>query len=716
MARLAPPSSAGRRPPVRRSSAGRSGRPAIVHELPQRLRLRLPLLRHPALNTARLCRVIDGLPGVRASRINVGAASLIVEHDGAATSRQAVLDLLGGLTASDLPVRATAEDGRPGVAPLVLRLALLVALPGLPPAVASLVTWATLAPRLLRGVRSLVTGGGEVELLDTAAIALGAARGNLATALTTDLLLAGGDYLEETTERRSGELLEHLLNPNPGPVWVERDTLRQVPFADVAPGDIVVINTGEAIPIDGVVVDGTAQANQSSITGESLPDRKEVGDTVIAGSTVESGRIKVRALRVGDETTTARVSAFIRESLATQSDTERLAEAYANRRVLVTVGLAAATYLFTRDLNRVISVFLIDYSCAVKLSAPVAVKSTMSQGARRGILIKGGPSIERMSQVDTFVFDKTGTLTEGTLVVTDVIPLAPETWPGERLLAMAASIEEHTRHPIADAVVRAARRKAMGHIAHADIDVVVAHGLTTTVGGEEVVVGSRHFLEDHLGLDFGPHEALAATLDLEGKLLLYLAADRRPIGIIALRDALRPDSRATLARLRALGVERLVMLTGDRAARAHALADELGIDETFAELEPEDKAEIIQRLRDEGRRVAFIGDGMNDAPALVTADVGIAMPLGADLARASADIVLLEDSLTALADTREAAQKAIGLIRSNFHAALGVNSALFVAASAGLLPPLAAAVLHNGTTLALLGRALSYTRFPDAPA
>lgn len=687
-------------------------RPIVVHETLQRLRVKVPLLQRAHVDPGSLAEIVSAVAGVRSVRVNVGAESVIVAYDGAAAARGAILDELSHITVGDLRRCEAPREEEPSLAPLALRVGLMFALPFLPPLLGRILTWAAIAPRVTRGVRSLMTKGISVQLLDAAAVSLGAARGKYMTALVTDSLMESGDYLEESTQRRSEELLERLLHPHPSSVWVERDgVLARVPFSEVVTGNIVVIDAGDLVPVDGVVIDGVAQVNQASVTGESVPVRKEAGADVIAGSTLESGRLRIEARRVGDETTTARVAAFIRESLARRSETERLAEEFANGRVLVTMGLGAVMFVLTGDITRLISVLLVDYSCAVKLSAPVTIHSTMSEGARQGILIKGGPSIEALARVDTFVFDKTGTLTRGDLTVTDIVLLAPEICPEERLLALTASIEEHSRHPVANAIVRTARQQGMSRVPHDEVDVVIAHGLKARVDGEQVLIGSRHFLQDHEGIDFEPYDQVARDLSAQGKLLLYTALGHTPVGIIALRDELRDDCEETIARLRRSGIASLIMLSGDRKARAEALAQAVGIDQVFAELQPEEKAEILQGLRRDGRRIAFVGDGINDAPALVTADVGIAMPLGAEIARATADIVLLDDRLGAVADAREAAVNAMDMIRSNFRAAIGINSALFVAASAGSLSPIVAAVLHNGTTLALLGRALSAGTF-----
>ncbi|WP_367195715.1 heavy metal translocating P-type ATPase [Amorphus sp. 3PC139-8] len=665
------------------------------------------------MDTTPLERALSAIDGVRSVRINAKAASVAIEHDGRAATRQTILDRLSRFDDATLPARQSTRAGPKGLVALAMRPAILAALVVLPPPLRLALTWVTVGPRVLRGAHALVTRGLTVEVLDALAVGLGAARGQAVTAVMTDTLMGGGEYLEATTERHSEEILEDLLTPHPHAVWVERDgSACEVPFETVAEGDVVLVTAGELVAVDGTVLDGTALVNQASVTGESVPVRKEAGAQVIAGSVLESGRLRLKAEQVGDATTTARIASFIRDSLTASTETERVAEKYADKRVAFTVGLGVITFLLTRDINRLVSVFLIDYACAIKLSAPVAIRSTMAQGAKRGVLIKGGPSIEQLSKADTFVFDKTGTLTRGTLTVTDMVPLSPDDWPEERLFTLAASVEEHTRHPIARAIVEEAHRRHVGHISHGDIDVELAHGLKTTVDTKEVLIGSRHFLEDHHGIGFSTFDAVVDRLSAEGKLLLFAAADHRPIGIIGLRDELRPDAIETMQRLRTAGAGDLVLLSGDREARADALGHALGMDRVIAELEPKQKAEIVADLKARGRGVVFVGDGVNDAPALVTANVGISMPQGADIARATADVLLMEDRLAAVADVREAAAQAMRVIRVNFNLAIGINTALFALASLGRLSPVAAAALHNGSTIALLGYALTATRFP----
>jgi heavy metal translocating P-type ATPase len=440
---------------------------------------------------------------------------------------------------------------------------------------------------------------------------------------------------------------------------------------------------------------------------------------VVAGSVLEEGRIRVEAQRVGSDTTTARVASFIQSSLASRSDTQRMAEELADKRVWYTLVTGGLVYALTRDLTRLESVFLVDYSCALKLGTPMAFKSGMYRAATHGVLMRGGSAIEHLAEVDTVVFDKTGTLTHSELVVTDVVALGTKHLSEDALLALVASVEEHASHPLAQAIVEAAKERDLKHITHGEVDYLVAHGLSTDVDGKRILIGSRHFLEEHHGIAFDKHEAVIDRLQDEGKTLLYVGAASQgrskggPIGVVALRDTLRADAGYALKRLRALGIDKLVMITGDKRAKAEALAAELGLDAVHAEVAPEEKAEIIKSLQAQGRKVAFVGDGINDGPALSVAEVGIAMPRGADIARATADIVLMDDRLTAVADAREIAVRTMALIKSNFNVAVGVNTAVLAGAVMGWLSPVMSAVLHNGTTIGVLLRAVAGAGLPD---
>jgi cation-transporting P-type ATPase C len=518
-------------------------------------------------------------------------------------------------------------------------------------------------------------------------------------------LLALGAYLEQRTARHADDLLRHLLKPMPTQAWVERDgALVQIPCSELQVGDRIEVGPGEMIPIDGKVIGGNAAVNQASVTGESLAVRKEAGDKVLSGTVLEGGRLRIRATRVGAETTTARIARFIENALQQQSQTQSLAEQLADQRVYLTLGTGALVYAATRDLDRLASVFLVDYACALKLGTPVAIKSAMYQGAKHGILFRGSSALDSLAQADAFVFDKTGTLTSGLLDVTDVLSLDAD-WDDVRLLALVASIEEHATPsgrrrggqagpPAASGAHRTRRRGLSGGAR--------PHRPRPRAprGDRQPPAFSRNapaHLVRRLTRSASPRWSKS------GKTLLYVALEQRPLGLIGLRDSLRPEARTVLAQLRRSGARRLVLLTGDRQDKAEALARELEMDEVYAECPPEGKAAVVEQLRAQGAKVAFVGDGVNDAPALIAADVGLAMPRGADLARATADIVLLDEHLQTLLAARIAERAGtLRLIRNHFRISTGVNTAVIAGAAFGLLSPVWSALLHNGMTLGVL--------------
>jgi heavy metal translocating P-type ATPase len=656
---------------------------------------------------------LGAMPGVRNVRINPLAASLVVEYNGKAAIKQNIMDWCANISQKYWPrVDATENVSNSTDLSSIIGSGLALALlPFLRFPFNSLLTYITIAPTLTKGANTLLSQGIKVEVLDSLAVGLAAVRGENFTAIATHGLLAAGEYLEHQTEKHSDALLRHLLKPMPTQAWIEREgTLIQIPSTEIKEGDIVIVGTGEMMPIDGRVIDGTAAVNEASLTGETVPVRKEFKDKVLSGTVIEDGRLKIRATQVGDNTTTARITRFIEESLKKQSKTQCMAEELANQRVYYTLGLGGLVYLLTRDLHRLAAVFLVDHACPLKLGTPVAIKSAMYRGATHGMLFRGGQAIENIANADTIVFDKTGTLTTGKLEVTDIISLTEDKkWPKNEILALIASVEEHATHPVADAVVNSAKQKALHHIEHEDVDYMVAHGLTTLVEEQTLVIGSRHFLEEHKQIYFAAYEELIEELEGQGKTLLYAALNEKPLGIIGLRDHLRPEAADILKKLRQTGIKNIALLTGDQRDKALALADELGIEanSVYYECPPEEKGNIVKKLQRQGQQVAFVGDGVNDAPALISADVGIAMPKGADLARATADIVLLDDHLETVLNAKILGNKTMRLIHYHFNVSMLINSAVAGGAALGLLSPVLTALLHNGTTIGILLNSLA---------
>ena len=645
------------------------------------------------------------LPGVYEARANPGARSLVVEFDEKLTHPDKLTQQLRALLPpKSLPAGKQAAS-EPDPTEAVISLISLALSRWLPESLKAPVTLAVSSPHLRHAITDLFEHGMTSHVLEGMAVAISIARKDYLTANATTFMLSLGEYLEESIARRSQELLKRLINPVSDEVWIEDHGVeKRVPSNTVKVGDTVIIATGTIIPVDGTVLSGEATTNEASMTGESRPVSKTRGDTVLSGTLLEEGRLRVYAEHVGHMTAAARIAEYVEQSLTAKSDAQLNASRLADRLVPLVLGLAAVSHLFTRDWQHTASVLQADYSCALKLATPVAFKSAMYSAGRNGILIKGATALERLAEADTFVFDKTGTLTTGDLEVTDSIALDPAFSPDE-LLCLAASVEEHYFHPLAAAVVSAARDCGK-HFDHTEVEFVVAHGVASEINGKRVVIGSRHFIEDDEKIAVAEHEATLQRLYGEGKTLLYVGLGGKLIGLLAMKDKVREDAVETIRRLHSLGVKRILMLTGDHHDRAAELARTLGIDEFHAQLLPADKASIIERLGKEGAHIAFVGDGINDAPALSGAHVGIAMQKGAEIARMSADIALLDDSIARIADAKAIANETMQLITSNYRMTVGLNTGILAAAALGSLSPVATATMHNGVTIGILLNAL----------
>ena len=570
-------------------------------------------------------------------------------------------------------------------------------------------------PLLRSGIDELMNDGITSKVLEATAVGVSLARRDYAAANGTNLMLTIGEYMEESAVHKSDDLIKELAKPNIEEVWIEINDrgdkrLEKIPTENVKVGDIVVVGAGESIGIDGYIVEGNASINQVSMTGEAEPVAKERGDRVMSGTVVEDGRIKIWAESVAAESATARIKSYIQSSLNEKSAIGLKATRLADRLVPVTLGLAGLSYVLGRDMTRVASVLQADYSCALKLATPVAFKSSISKAGRNGLLIKGAKAIEALAAVDTFVFDKTGTLTHGSLSVEEIYSFKEGVSEAE-LLNLTASAEEHYFHPVAEAIVKAARQIGFHHVHHDEVEFIVAHGVKTFVGGKEVVIGSRHFLEEDEKISFFEHEKIIQNAIDSGLTLLYVGYDKELLGVIAMRDTMRDNAKDALAALKKLGVKETIMLTGDVELKANQVAKELGVDRVFADCLPTDKASIIEKLKAEGRKVAFVGDGINDAPSLIKADVGISMQKGADIAKTTADISLLKDDIYAVVTAKEIADKTMKLINTNFNATVGINSLILAGATFGLFSPITTAVLHNGTTIGLLANSMKGVKF-----
>lgn len=689
----------------------------LIHSTANRARFSYALHKGGAIQAVPLRLAVEAIDGVKGVRVNDILHNIIITYNGdlAHITREIFTTLTNLLTTSKRKVSESSifalRDEIPSSAEVVRSATALISEPFITPFLPKAAFSAIAAyPLLKSGVQEAFELGVTSRVLEAMAVAISLYRTDFYTANSTNFMLTLGEYIEEMTMYKSDDLLQELSKPQGGEAWVEKQVngksdLVLTKSEDLQIGDIVVVGAGDSILIDGHIISGKAMVNQISMTGEATPVKRSRGDRVLSGTIVQEGRIKIWAESVGSQTATARIKNYIQETLTQKSSIQLSASKMADSLVPITLGLAILSYVFNRDLTRVASVLQADYSCALKLATPVAFKSAISSAGKNGIIIKGAKSLESLNEAEIFVFDKTGTLTKGELEVVEVHSFSPS-WNKEQILNLSASIEEHYFHPVAEAVVKAAREREFNHIHHDEVTFIVAHGVKSQINGKEVLIGNRHFLEDDEGVDMSAHEDKIKSLLDSGHTPLFIGYDGELLGLILLKDTVRHNAKVALERLRKSGVKQIIMLTGDEESKAQEIANELGIDRFYAKLLPTQKAEILESIMNEGHKVAFVGDGINDAPALIKAHSGIGMCKGADIAKASADIVLLKDDIESVADAKEYALACLNKVNKNFKITVVVNSAILALATFGKLSPIQTAFLHNGTTIGLLLNAL----------
>ena len=562
-------------------------------------------------------------------------------------------------------------------------------------------------PYLFRGLKCLLRRQLHVELLDGLSIGVSLVRRDFATASSVMFLLGLGELLEEWTHKKSVEDLARSMSLNIDKVWRKTPAGEVLtPLPQVQTGDLVEVHMGGLIPLDGVIQEGEVMVNQASLTGESIPVPKRPGTAVYAGTVVEEGTCVLRVTQQSGGGRYDKIVAMIEQSEKLKSAAESRAAGLADRLVPYTLAGSVLAWLLTGNVTRGLSVLMVDFSCALKLAMPLAVLSAMREAGACHATVKGGKFLEAVAQADTIVFDKTGTLTYACPVVTQVIPFG-----GRReadMLRLAACLEEHFPHSMANAVVQAARDRKLSHEEmHSQVEYLVAHGIASTVGAEKVLIGSAHFIFEDAGctIPAGEQEkfdALPAHCSH-----LYLAIAGELAAVICIADPLREEAAEVIAALRRLGIGRTVMLTGDSQRTAAAIAAQVGVDEYRAEVLPEDKAAFVEAERARGRTVIMLGDGINDAPALSAADVGIAISDGAAIAREIADVTIAADNLYELVSLRRIAMALMRRIDANYRFVIGFNSALIGLGAAGVLAPAASAMLHNLSTLAVSLRSMT---------
>lgn len=551
-----------------------------------------------------------------------------------------------------------------------------------------------------KGIRTLAKGKIEVPVLDATAIGVSMLRGDYGTASSVMFLLGVGELLEEWTHKKSVGDLARSMSLNVGKVWLKKDGQEiLVPSEKIVPGDEVVVHMGNLVPFDGEVSGGEGMVNQASLTGESVPVRRTLGSVVYAGTVLEEGELTILVKQTGGSSRYEKITAMIEESEKLKSGLESKAEHLADRLVPYSLGGTALTYLLTRNATKALSILMVDFSCALKLAMPISVLSAIREANQHKITVKGGKFLEAVADADTIVFDKTGTLTKAQPTVAEVVSFS-ETKSPDELLRIAACLEEHFPHSMAKAIVDAAREKHLDHEEmHSKVEYIVAHGISTTIEGKKAVIGSYHFVfEDENSVIPKGMEEKFSRLPAEYS-HLYLAIEGVLAAVICIEDPLRPEAAEIVRQLKKAGLKKIVMMTGDSERTAKAIAKKVGVDEYYAEVLPEDKANFVEKEKAEGRKVIMIGDGINDSPALSAADVGIAISEGAEIAREIADITVAADDLAEILVLRMLSNRLMKRIHRNYRFIVTFNAGLILLGVGGILQPTTSALLHNTSTL-----------------
>ena len=551
-----------------------------------------------------------------------------------------------------------------------------------------------------KGIRTLAKGKIEVPVLDATAIGVSMLRGDYGTASSVMFLLGVGELLEEWTHKKSVGDLARSMSLNVGKVWLKKDGQEiLVPSEKIVSGDEIVVHMGNLVPFDGEVSDGEGMVNQASLTGESVPVRRTLGSVVYAGTVLEEGELTILVKQTGGSSRYEKITAMIEESEKLKSGLESKAEHLADRLVPYSLGGTALTYLLTQNATKALSILMVDFSCALKLAMPISVLSAIREANQHKITVKGGKFLEAVADADTIVFDKTGTLTKAQPTVAEVVSFS-ETKNPDELLRIAACLEEHFPHSMAKAVVDAAREKHLDHEEmHSKVEYIVAHGISTTIEGKKAVIGSYHFVfEDENSVIPKGMEEKFSRLPAEYS-HLYLAIEGVLAAVICIEDPLRPEAAEIVRQLKKAGLKKIVMMTGDSERTAKAIAKKVGVDEYYAEVLPEDKANFVEKEKAEGRKVIMIGDGINDSPALSAADVGIAISEGAEIAREIADITVAADDLAEILVLRMLSNRLMKRIHRNYRFIVTFNAGLILLGVGGILQPTTSALLHNTSTL-----------------
>ncbi|MBQ8237335.1 MAG: cadmium-translocating P-type ATPase [Oscillospiraceae bacterium] len=675
----------------------------IMHETRGRIRVKMAQSRMTLAQADILEYYLLSIPGITEVKVNDRTCCATVLY---ACPRQNVLDALAKFTYEANTALVPEHTGRALNREFEDELVLKVVRRGLmklfvPAPIRKIITFIRSFKYIRRAWDSIRQGQLDIAVLDATSIVVSLIRGDWQSANSIMFLLNFSEHLEEWTRKKTVDDLARTMSLNIDRVWLKTgDTEVEVPIENVKKGDLVIVRTGNLIPLDGYVHSGEAMVNQASMTGESVPVRKESGSSVFAGTVIEEGEIVIEVSKVSGSGRYDRIVNMIEESEKLKSAAESKASNLADNLVPYTLAGTILTYLITRNATRAISILMVDFSCALKLAMPVAVLSAMREGRMNNISAKGGKYLEAVAQADTIVFDKTGTLTYACPTVIEVVPFGGH--DENEMLRLAACLEEHYPHSMANAVINEAVRRGLHHEeCHSWVEYIVAHGIASTVNEEKVVIGSHHFVFQDEGCVVADEDRAAYDAIRDDCSHLYMAISGKLAAVICIWDPFRYEAVEVVKQLHNLGIKRVVIMTGDNKKIARRIATAIGVDEFYAEVLPDDKASFIRAEREAGRKVIMIGDGINDSLALAEADVGVAIAHSSAIAREVADITLTAEDLYALVTLRRLSTALMDRIGRNYRFIMGFNSMLILLGVLGILPPATSALLHNASTLAV---------------
>lgn len=682
----------------------------IISDNPGRIRVRFGGYAFDKALESRIRELTEANSFVLSAEVHYANGGLLIYYK--KNCRSEVISFINGLDfrglvpiPEDAATREIDDNFKNGLTKLIVKHYVKKLL--LPAPIRTVLTVYNSAKYILKGLSELGNGRLTVEVLDAASITACLAQRNFKTASTIMLMLSVSSLLEDYTHARTKAVLTSSLAVKADKVWLangSEDVL--IPIGELNVGDRIRVRTGSVIPVDGEITEGEAYINESSMTGEPLAVMKSAGDTVFAGTVIEEGSVVVRVRAVSSDTKIQKIIELIDSSENLKAGIQSRAERLADSIVPFSFLGFGLTLLFTRNITRAVSLLMVDYSCAIKLSAPIAVISALREAADRNITVKGGKYLEAFAAADTIVFDKTGTLTNAEPVLDKVIPFGR--YSEEEVLRTAACIEEHFPHSMARAIVKGAEKRGVVHAEeHAEVNYIVAYGIATTLHGERAVIGSRHFVCEDEGVVISDEQQSRIDENSGASSVIYLAVGGELAGVLCINDPPRAEAAHAVALMKKCGIENVVMLTGDSRAAAEKIAQQLGITEVHAQVLPEDKHSHVERLKEQGRCVIMVGDGINDAPALAAADVSVAMSDASDIAKETADITLRGADLSELAVLRKLSEQLMERINSNYRFILTFNTALLALGFVGVITPSLSALLHNGSTIAICVKSMT---------